>query len=282
MSVSEKITAIQTNRDQLREKSITMALSTGDSIINDQSKLADITLAITRIPVQKSESGGAISKGVKPGQSVTLPAGYYPNASTVSATTDVPEAEKIYKLQSKTVTPSGSQQTVTPQADDPSTPEIDYYGLSSVVVKAVPDKEISKTLGTDVSFAAGTVLLFDKATDTDGKWASRVYLTIPEGVTNVSITFNELDGTIRATAVKSDEVYFCDQLLSGKKAIVAYNADGDQTKPVVGVLAQGSMPEGKNISFNALSQTSVSIPSGHYSGKTVSLTADLETELAGI
>ena len=69
MSVSEKIAAIQTNRDQLREKSITMALSTGDSAINDQSKLADITVAITRIPVQKSESGGAISKGVKPGQS---------------------------------------------------------------------------------------------------------------------------------------------------------------------------------------------------------------------
>ena len=166
--------------------------------------------------------------------------------------------------------------------DSPSTPEIDYYGLSSVVVQAVPDKEISKTLGTDVSFAAGTVLVFDKATDTDGKWASRVYLTIPEGVTNVNITFNELDGTIRATAVKSDEVYFCDQLLSGKRAIVAYNADGDQTKPVVGVLAQGSMPEGNNISFNALSQTSVSIPSGHYSGKTVSLTTDLETSLSGI
>ena len=93
MSVGEKIAAIQTNRDKLREKSKTMALSTGDSAINDQSKLADITVAITRIPVQKSESGGAISKGVKPGQSVTLPAGYYPNASTVSATTDVTEAE---------------------------------------------------------------------------------------------------------------------------------------------------------------------------------------------
>jgi hypothetical protein len=132
MSVQNEITRLQAARNTLRTKGVELGITTGTA------KMDAIAEAFDGIA-----NRGAVSATVAEGDTYTIPAGYHNGAGTVSGVS----GGGSYNLQSKTATPTKKQQSITPDSG--------YYGLSDVVVKAIPDnfQDVSS-----VTAAAGDVL----------------------------------------------------------------------------------------------------------------------------
>ncbi len=116
MSIATEIARIQTARNTIRTKFQELGLSMPSDQIDDIATAAD-----------GIENRGAISATVQEGDTYTIPKGYHNGSGTVSGV----GGGGSYNLQSKTVTPTKSQQNVTP--DD------GYYGLSDVTVAPIPE-----------------------------------------------------------------------------------------------------------------------------------------------
>ena len=86
---------------------------------------------------------------VKEGESYTIPKGYHNGAGTVTGVA----GGGNYSLQQKEVTPSKSQQSISPDEG--------YYGLSSVVVKAIPDayQDTSSVTATAADVLANKIIV---------------------------------------------------------------------------------------------------------------------------
>ena len=116
MSIQTEITRLQEARDTLRQKAVQLGIG------GNTDKLDKIATEFNGIA-----NNGAVEAEVKEGESYTIPKGYHNGAGTVT----VVAGGGNYSLQQKEVTPSKSQQSIS--ADE------GYYGLSGVVVKAIPD-----------------------------------------------------------------------------------------------------------------------------------------------
>lgn len=132
MSITTEISRIQTNRNTIRAKLVELGMA------NNTDNLDKLAAAIDALV-----NRGAVSVTVQEGDTYTIPAGYHNGSGTVSGVS----GGGNYTLQSKTVTPTKKQQSVTPDSG--------YYGLSDVTVASIPDAYQDVT---SVTAAAGDVL----------------------------------------------------------------------------------------------------------------------------
>lgn len=125
MSTATEISRLQTARNTIRNKMVALGLGTSTDLLDD------LATEISGI-----ENQGAVTATVQEGDTYTIPEGYHNGSGTVSGVS----GGGNYTLQSKSVTPTKSSQSVT--ADN------GYYGLSGVTVAAIPAK-YGDTTGDD-------------------------------------------------------------------------------------------------------------------------------------
>ena len=292
----ELITALTSSRNTIRTKLVDFGLVTGTA------KLGDCATAVDGIA-----NNGAVDISVQEGESYTIPKGYHNGSGVVKGVA----GGGNYTLQPKTVTPTKSQQSITPDQG--------YYGLSGVTVKAIPEnfQDVSATTATAVDVLATKVFIAADGTTTTGTMANNGGVsktldattgnqsyTIPAGYHNgngkVTVVLEEKTATPTTTtqnitptagkvlskvtvsaipaiygdATEADAV--AANILSGKKAIVKANN--------VATMVEGTMTDNGTLtgSIDGLTTTSYTIPSGYTAGGTVSLTNDINEALAAI
>lgn len=120
----------------------------GLGLVDSTAKMDVLATAVDGI-----ENRGNVSVNVKEGETYTIPKGYHNGSGTVSGVS----GGGNYTLQSKTVTPTKSQQNVTSDEG--------YYGLSDVTVEAIPGnyQDVSS-----VDATAENVLANKKIVDAEG------------------------------------------------------------------------------------------------------------------
>lgn len=296
MSIQTEITRILGDRDTLRAKAIDLGIE--DSTAN----LDDLATAFDGIV-----NRGAVQATVQEGDTYTIPAGYHNGSGTVTGVS----GGGNYTLQSKSATPTKSQQSIAPDSG--------YYGLSSVTVGAIPAiyQDVSSvTAGAadvlatkiiveaDGSVTAGTMPNNGAVSKTLDATTNNQSYTVPTGYHNgsgtVQIALEQKSATPAATA---QTITPTNGKVLSQVTVAAIPANwGDTTGDdgvaanvlngvvvhtnVNGVATQitGSMTNNGTITgtFDGLTTTSYSIPSGYTSGGTVSLTGDIEAALAAI
>ena len=295
-TTQELITALTSSRNTIRTKLVDFGLVTGTA------KLGDCATAVDAIA-----NNGAVDISVQEGESYTIPKGYHNGSGVVKGVA----GGGNYTLQPKTVTPTKSQQSITPDQG--------YYGLSGVTVKAIPEnfQDVSATTAAAPDVLATKVFIAADGTTTTGTMANNGGVsktldattgnqsyTIPAGYHNgngkVTVVLEEKTATPTTTtqnitptagkvlskvtvsaipaiygdATEADAV--AANILSGKKAIVKANN--------VATMVEGTMTDNGTLtgSIDGLTTTSYTIPSGYTAGGTVSLTNDINEALAAI
>ena len=126
MSIETEIVRISDARDVIRDELLEVGLVNSDTVTID--KIAEDILE-----KKPGLMHGAVSVEVLEGRTYTIPAGFHNGSGTVTAVTDEEgDKKERYKRQSKTVTPTKSQQGIGPDEG--------YYALESVTVNPIPDK----------------------------------------------------------------------------------------------------------------------------------------------
>lgn len=138
MSIQTNITRIQTARDTIRAKAVELGIG------GNTDKLDVLATEIDGI-----KDNGAVSANVKEGETYTIPKGYHNGSGTVSGVA----GGGNYNLQSKTVTPTKSQQNITPDEG--------YYGLSDVTVAAIPEtyQDVSSVTAAAADVLANKIIV---------------------------------------------------------------------------------------------------------------------------
>ena len=294
MSVATELSRIQTNRNTIRAKLVELGMATS------MDKLDALASAIEGIV-----NRGAVSVEILEGTTYTIPAGYHNGSGVVKAITDTEGETEKYKTQSKTVTPTKKQQSVTP--------DVGYYALSSVTVGAIPDayQDVSSVDATAGDVLTGKIFVASDGTVVTGTMANNeavsktldgttISYTIPKGyhsgtgkvqivleTKTVTPTKSAQDITPTAGKVLSKVTVAAipDNYIDTSDAdAVAANILADKTAYVKGAKVEGTMPNNGTTggSIDGLTTTSYTIPSGYTSGGTVNLTSDIEEALAAI
>lgn len=214
-----------------------------------------------------------------------------------------------YSLQSKSIIPTKAQQSVTPDSG--------YYGLSDVIVGAIPENyaDISIVTASAEDVLEGKVIVDSNGTNIIGSMLNNSAInkildattnnqnyTIPAGYHSGSGKVNIVLEEKNATPTKNAQTIIPTEGSVLSKVLIAAIPDAYQDVTAVtanaadvltgknivsstGAVISGSMANNgaMNATINGLSVTSYTIPAGYHSGTgTVSLTSDIETALAAI
>lgn len=285
MSTATEIARLSTARNTIRDKMVDLGLA------SSTAKLDALATAVDGIA-----NRGAVSATVQEGDTYTIPAGYHNGSGTVSGVS----GGGNYSLQSKTVTPTKNQQSITPDTG--------YYGLSDVTVAMIPDayQNVSGVTATAADVLATKVIVDSTGAVTgtmpnvgsvskvlDATTGNQTY-TVPAGKHSGSGTVSIVLETKSATPTTSaqDITPTTGKVLS-KVTVAAIpsayqdvsNVDavaGDVLSGKIIVAADGTEVTGSMANNGAISQTldvrsghtSYSVPAGYTSGGTVSLVTE--------
>lgn len=296
MSTATEISRITSARNLIRDKLIELGLATSTA------KIDALATAIDAIV-----NRGAVTATVQEGDTYTIPAGYHNGSGTVSGVA----GGGNYNLQSKSVTPTKNQQSITPDTG--------YYGLSDVTVSPIPEayQNVSAVTATAAGTLSGLIFVNAQGETVPGTMpnngaVSKVLdattnnqsYTVPigyhSGLGSVSIVLETKTATPSAS---SQDITPTTGKVLGKVTVNPIPAiwgnvtgdDGVAANVLAGVKVHtnvngtatqitGTMVENGTISgtIDGLTTTSYSVPAGHTSGGTVTLTNDIETALAAI
>ena len=291
MSTATEISRLSLARNTIRDKLIEFGLA------ESTDKLDVLATEIDSIVYR-----GAITATVQEGDTYTIPAGYHNGSGTVQGVA----GGGNYTLQSKSVTPTKSQQSVTPDNG--------YYGLSAVTVAAIPEayQNVSAVTATasdvlspkvivDATGATLTGTMPNNGAVSQTLTATTTSYTVPAGYHNGSGTVSIVTETKSATPSTSSQTAtpttgklltqvtvnaipseFGDttnddavagDILSGKKA--HSNDDGDA------VAITGTMPNNGAVSKTldaTTSNQSYTVPAGYHNGSgTVNIVLETKT-----
>ena len=293
MSTQTEITRLQTARNKIRTWLVGLGLATSTDKLDE---LATKAAAI--------KNQGAVDASVKEGESYTIPAGYHNGSGTVKGVS----GGGNYNLQTKSVTPTKEQQSISPDQG--------YYGLSAVTVGAIPEnyQDVSATTTEEGDVRANKVFIKSDGTTatgtlTDNGAVSKVLdatkdnqsYTVPDGIHNgkgaVSIVLENKAAT--PTKAAQDITPTAGKVL-GKVSVAAIPAkyqdvsgvtagaedvvEGKKIVDADGSVVEGTMADNGTLTgtIDGLTTTSYTIPAGKTSGGTVSLTNAIEAALAAI
>ena len=285
MSVATEITRIQTDRNKIRNKLVNFGL------VESTANLDTCAEAIDGIVNQ-----GAVSATVQEGDTYTIPKGYHNGAGTVSGVS----GGGNYNLQSKSVTPTKAQQSITPDSG--------YYGLSDVTVGAIPEayQDVSSVTAAAGDVLTGKVFVTSAGAVTTGTMAnngaaSKVLTaadpsyTVPKGYHSGAgtVSINPETKTVTPTTSQQTVSPAPGKVLSSVtvNAIPAQYVDTSDatataaqildgaTAYVDGDLVEGTMPNNGAVNKTLTAQEkSYTIPAGYHSGTgSVSISPESKT-----
>lgn len=287
---ADEILRLETARNTLRTKAVNLGISTNTALLDE---LAAAYNAIV--------NNGTVDAEVKEGETYTIKRGWH-NGGTVKGVA----GGGNYSLQAKgPIVPTKQQQSITSDEG--------YYGLSSVLLGAIPDN-YNDTSSVNVTAAevlankifvtaegavtAGTMPNIGKVTKTLD--ASTTSYTIAKGFHNgegkVSVTLEtktvtptETQQTINATSGKLISSFVVERIpteyiVTTDATALAAQILAGATAYVNGVKVEGTMPDNGDVteSMDGLTVTSIVIPAGFTTGGTISLDDTIANALAAI
>ena len=287
---ADEILRLETARNTLRTKAVNLGISTNTALLDE---LAAAYNAIV--------NNGTVDAEVREGETYTIKRGWH-NGGTVKGVA----GGGNYSLQAKgPIVPTKQQQSITSDEG--------YYGLSSVLLGAIPDN-YNDTSSVNVAAAevlankifvtaegavtAGTMPNIGKVTKTLD--ASTTSYTIAKGFHNgegkVSVTLEtktvtptETQQTINATSGKLISSFVVERIpteyiVTTDATALAAQILAGATAYVNGVKVEGTMPDNGDVteSMDGLTVTSIVIPAGFTTGGTISLDDTIANALAAI
>ena len=284
-TIAEQITRLTNDRNTIRNKVLAFGL------VESTANLDALATAIDGIT-----NCGAVSAQVQEGDTYTIPKGYHNGSGTVSGVA----GGGNYNLQSKSITPTKSQQNVTPDAG--------YYGLSDVTVAAIPAayQDVTSVTAVAGDVLANKIIVTADGTVTTGTMPNNGAVSqkldtattsyaVPAGYHNGSGTVSITTETKSATPSKKQQTVTPTEgsVLSSVtvNAIPAEYADTSdatataaqiltgQTAYVDGEKVTGTMPNNSPAATVLDTETSsYTIPAGYHDGTgSVSLTLEMKS-----
>ena len=275
VTIVEKYDGIINDRNTIRAKLVELGLAQSNDMLDA------LAAAIDSIVNQ-----GAVQLQVKFGQTVAIPAGMHNGGGTVSGVA----GDGDFGLQQKTITPTKKQQVVNEDEG--------YYGLSSVIIEAIPAmyQDVTPVTATPEDTLAGKIIVLADGTAKAGTMQNNgtvnktldvatISYTIPAGKHSGTGTVSISLESKTATPTKSQQIIkpstgkVLDQItveaipdkyqdVSGVTATADKVLTGSKFVDAEGNVVDGIMPNNGAVSASLGHKVgSYTIPAGHHNGE---------------